>query len=176
MCAEPAPALDMDAVHAFAFKLLGDVTATQMGTLSVIADRLGLCEHLAEGGPATSAEFAARAGINERYAREWLSAMACHGYVAYDDATKHFPMPPEQAFVLVDADSPFYLGSLFADGAALLAQPRPADRGVQARRRGAAGALTATSSGAASSASPAPASATTSRRTGSPPCPRPTRR
>ena len=84
-----------------------------MGTLSTIADRLGLWESLAEGGPATSAEFADRARINERYAREWLAAMACHGYIAYDDGTKRFRMPPEQAFVLVDADSPFYLGSLF---------------------------------------------------------------
>jgi SAM-dependent methyltransferase len=39
--------------------------------------------------------------------------MACHGYIAYDDATKHFTLPPEHAFCLADADSPFYLGSLF---------------------------------------------------------------
>ena len=113
MCAEPAPAVDMDKVHAFAFKILGDVTAVQMGTLSAIADRLGLFDRLAEAGPVTSAEFAERAGINERYAREWLSAMACHGYIGYDDGTKRFAMTPEQAFCLVDRDSPFYLGSLF---------------------------------------------------------------
>ncbi len=53
-------ALDMDKVFGFAFKVLGDITAVQMGTLSAIADRLGLWKHLAEGGPATSAEFAAR--------------------------------------------------------------------------------------------------------------------
>jgi len=113
MCAEPAPALDMDTVHAFAFKVLGDVTAAQMGPLSAVADRLGLFGHLAQGDPATSAEFAARAGIDERYAREWLSAMACHGYAAYDDATKRFHLPPEHAFCLANPDSPFYLGSLF---------------------------------------------------------------
>ena len=39
--------------------------------------------------------------------------MACHGYIAYDDGTKRFSMTPEQAFILVDADSPFYLGSIF---------------------------------------------------------------
>ena len=106
-------AIDMDKAGAFAFKVLGDITAVNMGTLSTVADRLGLWKHLAEGGPATSAEFAARANINERYAREWLAAMACHGYVAHDNATKRFSMTPEQAFILVDADSPFYLGSLF---------------------------------------------------------------
>jgi 2-polyprenyl-3-methyl-5-hydroxy-6-metoxy-1,4-benzoquinol methylase len=106
-----APALDMAKVQAFAFKVLGDITAQQMGPLSTVADRLGLFRTLAEGGPATSAEFAERAGINERYGREWLAAMACHGYLAYDDRDKRFRLPPEQAFCLVDADSPFYLGS-----------------------------------------------------------------
>ncbi len=105
--------LDMEKAGAFASKVLGDVTAGQMGTLIALADRLGLWRHLAAGGPATSAAFAARAGIAERYAREWLSAMACHGYVAYDDATKAFALPPERAFVLADADSPFYLASVF---------------------------------------------------------------
>jgi 2-polyprenyl-3-methyl-5-hydroxy-6-metoxy-1,4-benzoquinol methylase len=113
MCAEPAPALDMDAVHAFAFKLIADVTASQMNILTVIADRLNLFDHLAEAGAVTSTEFAERAGINERYAREWLSAMACHGYVAYDDSLQTFSLPPERAFCLVDRDSPFYLGSMF---------------------------------------------------------------
>ncbi len=106
-------AIDMDRAGAFAFKVLGDITSAQMGTLSTIADRLGLWQHLAEGGPATCEAFAARAAINERYAREWLSAMACHGYIAYDDRTKQFAMTREQAFILVDVDSPFYLGCTF---------------------------------------------------------------
>ena len=104
---------DMDKAGAFAFKVLGDITAAQMGTLSTVADRLGLWKHLTEGGPLTTEGFAARANINERYAREWLSAMACHGYITYDNDSKQFRMSPEQAFILVDADSPFYLGSLF---------------------------------------------------------------
>ncbi len=107
-----APTLDMEKVQTFAFKIIGDVTAQQMGTLSTIGDRLGLFRVLHEGGPATSAEFADRAQIQERYAREWLAAMACHGYVAYDDAAKRFSLRPEQAFCLVDQDSPFYLASM----------------------------------------------------------------
>jgi len=110
--------LDMDKAQTFAFKVLGDVTAAQMGPLSAVADRLGLFACLGDAGPLTSAGFAKRAGIDERYAREWLSAMACHGYVAYDDATACFALPAEHAFILTDRDSPFYLGSLFA-----MAQP-----------------------------------------------------
>ncbi len=108
-----ATALDTQKVQAFAFKVLGDVTASQMGPLTTLADRLGLFSTLAEAGPLTAPEFALRARINERYAREWLSAMACHGYVTYEDHTKRFRMTPEQAFILVDGDSPCYLGSLF---------------------------------------------------------------
>lgn len=89
-------ALDMDKVNAFARKVVGDITAVQLGTLGVIADRLGLYTALAEGGPATSGAFAARANIEERYAREWLGAMACHGYIAYDDGSKQFRLPPSR--------------------------------------------------------------------------------
>ena len=114
MAAEPAPALDMDTVHSFAFKVLGDFTALEMGTLITIGDRLKLFEKLAESGSSTIGQFASHANINERYAREWHSAMACHGYVTYDDSGKRFSMTPEQAFILVNPDSPVYLTSLFS--------------------------------------------------------------
>ena len=107
-------ALDMQKATQFALKVLGDVAACQMGTLTLVADRLGLFPALAQAGAVTMEEFAERAGIHPRYAREWLSAMACHGYVAYDDATKKFHLPPEHALALADPDSPLYLTSLFA--------------------------------------------------------------
>lgn len=107
------PSLDMQKVQTFAMKVLGDVTALQMGTLSAVADRLGLFAILASAEPLTTEEFARKAHINERYAREWLSAMACHGYLVYNDATKAFTLPPEHAIVLADPDSSVYLGSFF---------------------------------------------------------------
>jgi hypothetical protein len=99
-----------------------------MGTLATVADRLNLWAMLSESGPVTSDAFAERAQINERYAREWLAAHACHGYLAYDNTTKQFTLPPEHAFVLADTDSPFYLGSMLAIC-------------LQVRRRRAAGTL-----------------------------------
>jgi SAM-dependent methyltransferase len=126
-------ALDMAKVHAFAFKVVGDVTAVQMGTLNTIADRLGLYAALAEGGPLTSEAFATRAHIDERYAREWLAAMACHGYITYDDGSKQFRMTPEQAFVLADPDSPVYLASVGAMAATMW---RNVDRLTEAFRHG----------------------------------------
>ncbi len=126
-------ALDMDKVDAFVRKVVGDITAVQLGTLGVIADRLGLYTALAEGGPATSGAFAARANIEERYAREWLGAMACHGYIAYDDGSKQFRLPPEQAFVLADPDSPVYLASFGAMAATMW---QNVDRLTEAFRHG----------------------------------------
>ena len=107
-----APELDMGKLQSFAFKVVGDVTAQQMGPLSTVGDRLGLFKTLATSGPVTSEEFADRARINERYGREWLAAMACHGYLAYDDATKRFTLPPEHAMVLANTESPLYLTGL----------------------------------------------------------------
>jgi 2-polyprenyl-3-methyl-5-hydroxy-6-metoxy-1,4-benzoquinol methylase len=101
--------LDMEAVQHFAFKVVGDITAQQMGTLTNVGDTLGLFTILSTQGPLTSAEFAGQAGINERYGREWLSAMACHGYISYEDATKRFSMTPEQTFVLANPESPLYM-------------------------------------------------------------------
>jgi 2-polyprenyl-3-methyl-5-hydroxy-6-metoxy-1,4-benzoquinol methylase len=106
------PALDMGKLQSFAFKVVGDVTAQQIGPLSTVGDRLGLFRTLADAGPLTSGAFAERAGINERYGREWLAAMACHGYLAYDDATKQFSLPPEHAMVLANSESPLYLTGL----------------------------------------------------------------
>src|SRR5881392_2284284 len=46
-----------------------------------LGERLGLYRELSDGGPATSAELAARAGIAERYAREWLEHQAVAGFL-----------------------------------------------------------------------------------------------
>jgi 2-polyprenyl-3-methyl-5-hydroxy-6-metoxy-1,4-benzoquinol methylase len=105
--------LDIEKAQQLGMKLLGDTTGAIIGALMVVGDRLGLFDTLAAAGPVTSDRFAERAGITERYAREWLSAMACQGYVAYENATKTFSLTPEQAFCLVDQDSPLYLTSIF---------------------------------------------------------------
>ena len=40
--------------------------------------------------------------------REWLSHHAASNYIGYDAATQSFAMPPEQAMILADEDSPVY--------------------------------------------------------------------
>jgi 2-polyprenyl-3-methyl-5-hydroxy-6-metoxy-1,4-benzoquinol methylase len=75
-----------------------------------IGDRLGLYRALANDGPATSAELADRAGIAERYAREWLEHQAVGGILDVDDAgrpadARRYSLPAGHAEVLVDPDS-----------------------------------------------------------------------
>ena len=53
-------------------------------------------------GPATSEELAARAGLTERYVREWLGAMVTGGVFDYDPATATYTLPPAHAAALTD--------------------------------------------------------------------------
>src|SRR2546426_7551303 len=75
--------IDQAKADAFVGKVLADTASLAVTVMSSIGDRLGLFKNLARQGPATSEELAARAQVNERYAREWLSAMASAGYLEY---------------------------------------------------------------------------------------------
>lgn len=75
-----------------------------------LGDRLGLFRALADTGPSTSAELASVAGVNERYAREWLEQQAMAGILeAVDphasDAERRYVVPAGHDEVLLDADS-----------------------------------------------------------------------
>jgi len=48
------------------------------------------------GGPALHVAYLA-AGLQERYVREWLGAMATAGIVEYDSGRGGFRLPPEHA-------------------------------------------------------------------------------
>ena len=106
------PPIDQAKVEAFVGKVLGDTSATMVTILAVIGDRLGLFKDLAANGPATDAELAVRAGINARYAREWLGAMTSAGYVEYDAGSRRFTLPPEHAPALAQENGPFFFGGV----------------------------------------------------------------
>ena len=78
--------------------------------------RLRLYEALREGGPATVAELSERAGIDARYAREWLEQQAVAGLLDVEDAgtgaeTRRYRLPDAHADVLLDADHPAHAGA-----------------------------------------------------------------
>src|SRR5690606_16037520 len=66
--------------------------------------RTGLFE-AAAAGPATSADLAKRAGLSERYVREWLGAIVTGGIMSYDASTRTYALPPEHAACLTGAGS-----------------------------------------------------------------------
>jgi 2-polyprenyl-3-methyl-5-hydroxy-6-metoxy-1,4-benzoquinol methylase len=117
MAASPpstAPAaLDAEKLNAFAGKTIGDIGAAASAALVVIGDRLGLYRALAGSGPLGSADLAQKTGTDERYVREWLANQAAGGYVEYDAATATYVLPPENAFILADQTSPFYMQGAF---------------------------------------------------------------
>lgn len=104
--------LDHAKVEAFMGKLIGDFGSTMATLLAHLGDRLGLFKQLADGGPATAAELAQRAGVQERYAAEWLLGLTSAGYLEYDRETDRYALPPEHALALAQEDGPFFVGGV----------------------------------------------------------------
>ena len=91
--------VDATAVEEFASKLIETITGGLITSLIEMGRRTGLLE-LTAAGPATSAELAERGGLQERYVREWLAAMATAGIVEYHADNGRFWLPVEHAAVL----------------------------------------------------------------------------
>lgn len=68
-----------------------------------IGHRTRLFDTMADGSKATSTEIAKRAGLNERYVREWLGAMVTGKIVDYDASTKTYTLPPERSVFITRA-------------------------------------------------------------------------
>ena len=103
--------------------LVGRLFEASLGMFDVLAVylgvQLGLYRALRDGGPATAPELASRAGIDARYAREWLEQQAASGLldVDVDDAgaapdDRRFTLPPAFADPLLDPDSPYSIAPL----------------------------------------------------------------
>jgi 2-polyprenyl-3-methyl-5-hydroxy-6-metoxy-1,4-benzoquinol methylase len=114
-----AAELDMDKLHAFVGKMLGDLGGAFSVPTVRIGYRLGLFDALASG-PATSEALAAKTGLAERYVREWAMAQACNGYLDLDANTDAFSLSPEAAMVFAAKDSPVYLAGAFDLVAAMI--------------------------------------------------------
>jgi SAM-dependent methyltransferase len=79
-----------------------------------VGDRLGLYRVLVDKCPLTAIQFARAAGIDERYAREWLEQQAVAGLIEVetpdtDSAQRTYRIPAGHAEVLLDRDSLSYL-------------------------------------------------------------------
>jgi SAM-dependent methyltransferase len=112
--------VDEAKLNAFIGKILGDLGGALSVPLVRMGDKLGLYKALKEQGPMTSTELATKTNVAERYAREWLSHQAASGYLEYEPSTGKFTLPPEQAMVFADTDSPVYLQGGFELAAVML--------------------------------------------------------
>ena len=86
-------------VEAFAAKLMPIIANGLASHMIDLGDRTGLFAAAAMG-PGTSQEIADRAGLQERYVREWLGAMAANGLIDYDPSTDSYTLAPEHAVLL----------------------------------------------------------------------------
>ena len=91
----------------------GGIAVLEMLSIYV-GDRLGLYRALAQNGPLTSTQLAQSAGIDERYAREWLEQQAVAGILevatqSTDGTKRAYRLPPGHAEVLLESDSLNYL-------------------------------------------------------------------
>jgi SAM-dependent methyltransferase len=96
--------LDKKRIQDFARKVFEFYTHGLLTLMVDIGHQTGLFA-AAANGPGTSQEIADRAGLAERYVREWLAAMATGGVVDYDPATGTFTLPPEHALCLTGTSS-----------------------------------------------------------------------
>jgi 2-polyprenyl-3-methyl-5-hydroxy-6-metoxy-1,4-benzoquinol methylase len=78
-----------------------------------VGDRLGLYRALADEGPLTSSELAKAAGVNERYAREWLEHQAAGDLLEVeengDGVQRKFRLPEGHEEALLDVSSLNYV-------------------------------------------------------------------
>lgn len=87
----------------FAERMIGVLNAGMLALMTSVGHRTGLFDTMASLPPATSAGIAEAAGLDERYVREWLSAMTTGGIVEHDPEMMTFVLPAERAAWLTRA-------------------------------------------------------------------------
>src|SRR5262245_46551052 len=93
-------------VEAFAERLVGVLTDAGLGLMLSVGHRTGLFDTMADMPPATCEAIAERAGLNERYVREWFGAMVTGGIVCYEPTEETYVLPAEHATLLTRHGKP----------------------------------------------------------------------
>ncbi len=103
--------LDDDAVRLMAYRVWGFKQGELVSLLIHLGDRLGLYRAMADAGPLTSHDLAARSDLDERWVREWLWAQAAAELVDHHarDGVDRFELSPGGRAVLVDEDRSLFL-------------------------------------------------------------------
>jgi ubiquinone/menaquinone biosynthesis C-methylase UbiE len=97
---------DPTKAEAFAGRMLEMLNSGALILMTSIGYRTELFDTIAELPPSTSQQVADVAGLNERYVREWLSAMVTGRIISYDPIAKTYTLPVEHAAFLTRAAEP----------------------------------------------------------------------
>jgi ubiquinone/menaquinone biosynthesis C-methylase UbiE len=100
---------DKDRAKAFTSKMLGIMNDGALSLMMSIGHKTGLFDSMEGEGPATSAEVAEKANLDERYVREWLHAMTCGNVIDYDSENETFQLPAEHSGLLTRKAGPLNL-------------------------------------------------------------------
>ncbi len=95
----PSP-FDPARAEAFGGRFLTALNDGALCLMISIGHRTGLLDAMRDLPPSTSVEIAERAGLNERYVREWLGAMVASQVVEIDPESGRYSLPPEHAAFL----------------------------------------------------------------------------
>jgi SAM-dependent methyltransferase len=97
----------------FADRLTGILNGGALSLMISLGHRTGLFETMRGLAPATSHEIAGRAGLSERYVREWLGAMVTGEIVAYDADAGRYRLPEGRAELLTGIGTNFAVTAQF---------------------------------------------------------------
>ena len=95
-----------DTTEEFAARMVGAIDDASLAILLSIGHQTKLFDTMAELPPATSAQIADAAGLDERYVREWLGGLVAGRVVDYDPAARTYALPSHRAVVLTRAAGP----------------------------------------------------------------------
>lgn len=95
------PGFDETKARAFADKMLAALSNAALVLMASVGHRTGLLAHLASCPPTTAVGLAVKAGLAERYVREWLAVMTTAGVVVYDPVDATYALPAEHAAFLI---------------------------------------------------------------------------
>ncbi|WAJ43171.1 class I SAM-dependent methyltransferase [Mycobacterium sp. Aquia_216] len=99
----------LETTEEFTGRIVSAIDGASLALLLSIGHQTGLLDTMAGIGPASSAQIADAAGLNERYVREWLGGMTTGHVVDYDAATGTYSLPAQRAAVLTRAAGPHNL-------------------------------------------------------------------
>ncbi|MDX1597917.1 MAG: hypothetical protein R3295_04580, partial [Marinobacter sp.] len=88
---------DQAAADAFGDRMVDTLNSGALALMISVGHRTGLFDAMADMPAAGSAEIAKKAGLDERYVREWLGAMTVGDIVKNNPERETYYLPPEHA-------------------------------------------------------------------------------